>query len=46
VTGWNHIVEIVRQLRHACGERQVRDAAIMQWGTPFGDALIFGREAG
>lgn len=43
VTGWNHIIEIVRQLRGQCGERQVRDAALMQWATPFGDALIFGR---
>ncbi|MBI2321665.1 MAG: thiolase family protein [Chloroflexi bacterium] len=42
-TGWNHIVEIVRQLRGQCGERQVRDAEIMQWATPFGDALAFGR---
>ena len=43
VTGWNHMVEIVRQLRHECGERQVPDAELLQWATPFGDSLIFGR---
>ena len=43
VTGWNHMVEIVRQLRHECGERQVAGAELLQWATPFGDSLIFGR---
>lgn len=43
VTGWNHMVEIARQLRHECGERQVEGAELMQWATPFGDSLIFGR---
>jgi acetyl-CoA acetyltransferase len=26
--GWNHIVEIVRQLRHEAGSRQISDAAV------------------
>jgi acetyl-CoA acetyltransferase len=43
VSGWNSIVEIVRQLRGACGERQVRDARVMQWATAWGDSTIFHR---
>ena len=41
VSGWNSIVEIVRQLRGECGERQVRDARVMQWATAWGDSTIF-----
>jgi acetyl-CoA acetyltransferase len=43
VSGWNHICEMVRQLRHECGERQVPDAEIVQWGTNRGDSLILRR---
>lgn len=43
VVGWNLFVEIVRQLRHECGERQVRDAEIIQWASFLGDSIIFGR---
>jgi acetyl-CoA acetyltransferase len=43
VSGWNHICEMVRQLRHECGERQVPDAQIVQWGTNRGDSLILRR---
>lgn len=43
VSGWNSIVEIVRQLRGECGERQVPNPRVLQWGTCWGDALIFRR---
>jgi acetyl-CoA acetyltransferase len=43
VSGWNHVCEMVRQLRHECGERQVPDAEIVQWGTNRGDSLILRR---
>jgi len=43
VSGWNSIVEIVRQLRGECGERQVTDARVMQWATAWGDSTIFHR---
>ena len=43
VSGWNSIVEIVRQLRGECGERQVPDARVMQWATAWGDSLVFRR---
>lgn len=41
VMGWNHQVEIVRQLRGECGERQVADARIIQWANAYGDSLIY-----
>jgi len=41
VMGWNHQVEIVRQLRGECGARQVRDAQIIQWANAYGDSLIY-----
>lgn len=43
VSGWNHVCEMVRQLRHECGARQVPDAEIVQWGTNRGDSLILRR---
>ena len=43
VSGWNSIVEIVRQLRGECGARQVRDAEVMQWATVWGDSIVFRR---
>lgn len=41
--GWNLFIEAVRQLRHECGERQVADAAICQYGSFLGESVIFRR---
>lgn len=41
VTGWNLFVEIARQLRGECGERQLKDAHIIQWANFLGDSIIF-----
>jgi len=41
VGGWNSILEIVRQLRGAAGERQIPNARHLQWGTAWGDSVIF-----
>ncbi len=43
IMGWNHQVEIVRQLRGECGARQVKDAEIIQWANAYGDSLIYHR---
>ena len=41
IMGWNHQVEIVRQLRGECGARQVKDAEVIQWANAYGDSLIY-----
>ena len=41
IGGWNSILEIVRQLRGTAGERQIRDARHLQWGTAWGDSVVF-----
>jgi len=41
--GWNHQVEIVRQLRGECGPRQVANAQLIQWANAYGDSLIYRR---
>lgn len=43
VSGWNSIVELVRQLRGEAGSRQVPDIQVAQWATAWGDSLIFRR---
>lgn len=43
IMGWNHQVEIVRQLRGACGTRQVAGAEVIQWANAYGDSLIYHR---
>ena len=40
VIGWNLFIEAVRQLRHECGERQVKDAGIVQYGSFLGESVI------
>jgi acetyl-CoA acetyltransferase len=43
VSGWNSIVEMVRQLRGECGARQIPNGRVMQWATCWGDSLIMRR---
>ena len=43
LSGWNMIVELVRQFRGECGERQLKKLEVAQWATAFGDSLLFGR---
>ena len=40
VGGWNSICEMVRQLRGTAGPSQIADAAVLQWGTAWGDSVI------
>jgi acetyl-CoA acetyltransferase len=42
--GYGHMLEMVRQLRGQAGPRQIRDAKALQWGTPWGDSLVFTNE--
>lgn len=42
--GWHSLVEIVRQLRGEAGPRQIAAAKYLQWGTNWGDSIIFGNE--
>jgi acetyl-CoA acetyltransferase len=43
IMGWNHQVEIVRQLRGECGPRQINGAGIIQWANAYGDSLLYHR---
>lgn len=43
VVGWNLFIEAIRQLRHECGPRQVKDAEICQYGSFLGETVIFRR---
>jgi acetyl-CoA acetyltransferase len=43
IMGWNHQVEIVRQLRGECGARQIPEVEIIQWANAYGDSLIYHR---
>ena len=40
VAGWNSICEMVRQLRGTAGASQIANAAVLQWGTAWGDSFI------
>jgi acetyl-CoA acetyltransferase len=40
VAGWNSICEMVRQLRGTAGARQIANAAVLHWGTAWGDSVI------
>jgi acetyl-CoA acetyltransferase len=40
IGGWNSILEMVRQLRGAAGERQIADARHLQWATAWGDSVV------
>ncbi|MBB3085530.1 thiolase C-terminal domain-containing protein [Geodermatophilus sabuli] len=42
--GYGHMLEMVRQLRGEAGPRQITGARALQWGTPWGDALVFTNE--
>lgn len=44
LTGWNLLIEMVRQLRHDCGRRQIKDAHLLQWGSFLGESLILKRD--
>lgn len=41
--GWNLHIEAVRQLRHECAERQVKDAKIIQYASFLGESVIYRR---
>lgn len=41
---WFEMLEMVRQIRGECGPRQLANARCLQWGTPVGDSVIFGRD--
>jgi acetyl-CoA acetyltransferase len=41
--GFNHLVEMVLQLRGLGGERQMPHASLVQWGSCYGDSVILGR---
>jgi acetyl-CoA acetyltransferase len=43
LNGWNLFVEIARQLRHECGDRQVAGAQVIQWASFLGDSIVFAR---
>ena len=44
LSGYAHLVEMVRQLRGDAGERQIDGAEVLQWTTPWGDSVILTSE--
>lgn len=45
LSGFNHLLEMVGQLRGDCGDRQVPGASVVQWGSCFGDGLVMSADA-
>lgn len=45
LSGFNHLLEMVAQLRGDCGDRQVAGARVAQWGSCFGDGLVMSADA-
>ena len=43
LSGWNLLIEAVRQTRGECGARQVKNADIVQYACFLGESLIFRR---
>jgi acetyl-CoA acetyltransferase len=43
LSGYGHIIEMVRQLRGTAGERQIDGARLLQWATPRGDSLLLAK---
>jgi len=44
IGGWNHMAEMVLQLRREAGPTQIDDARALQWGTAWGDSIILGSQ--
>jgi acetyl-CoA acetyltransferase len=40
IGGWNHIREMMRQIRGTAGPRQIPGAEVLQWATAWGDSVI------
>ena len=40
IAGWNHIREMMHQLRGTAGARQIPGANVLQWGAVWGDSFI------
>ncbi len=43
LSGYGHIIEMVRQLRGAAGKREIDGAKLLQWATPRGDSLLISK---
>ena len=41
IMAYNTHAEMVRQIRGECGERQLKNAEVLQWANAFGDSLIY-----
>jgi acetyl-CoA acetyltransferase len=41
LSGYAHLIEMVRQVRGEAGGRQISEADVVQWIAPWGDSLIF-----
>jgi hypothetical protein len=41
LSGWNLLIEATRQARGECGERQGKDARIVQYACFLGESIVF-----